>query len=122
MSRRGLSRKRIADLVGAEPATVGCHLVIALQAGQDTASRTRAPRPAYLRDRTDAGPCRANTGSMHLHMRLNETSLGTVARILGRGYSPLPPFHSFAVVRLMFPDCAQPRWYLPEASSHSISP
>jgi hypothetical protein len=29
MYRLGLSRKRIADLVGAEPATVGYHLVIA---------------------------------------------------------------------------------------------
>ena len=29
MYRLGLSRKRIAELVGAEPATVGYHLVIA---------------------------------------------------------------------------------------------
>ena len=55
MYRLGLSRKRIADLVGAEPATVGYHLVIArrrdleLEAAHLTAARKgTGPSPAAL--------------------------------------------------------------------------
>ncbi|SKB73699.1 Helicase associated domain-containing protein [Arthrobacter sp. 49Tsu3.1M3] len=51
MYRLGLSRKRIADLVGAEPATVGYHLVIArrqdlrLEAAHMAAAGTK-PKPS----------------------------------------------------------------------------
>lgn len=55
MYRLGLSRKRIADLVGAEPATVGYHLVIArrqdpgLEAAHLAAANNRTgPSPAAL--------------------------------------------------------------------------
>ena len=54
MYRLGLSRKRIADLVGAEPATVGYHLVIArrrdpgLEAAHLAAGTTCRPSPSSL--------------------------------------------------------------------------
>jgi len=55
MYRLGLSRKRIAELVGAQPATVGYHLVIArrldpeLEAAHLAATRTgTSPSPAAL--------------------------------------------------------------------------
>lgn len=54
MYRLGLSRRRIADLVGAEPATVGYHLVIArrrdpqLEAAHLAAAARPSPPPAAL--------------------------------------------------------------------------
>lgn len=59
MYRLGLSRKRIADLVGAQPATVGYHLVIArrrdpeLEAGHLAAAGTQSRRSAVDLARMD---------------------------------------------------------------------
>lgn len=43
-------------------------------------------------------------------------------RIKWFSYSPLRPFHSSGCTRLMLDECAQPMWYLPEESSHSMRP
>ena len=112
MYRLGLSRKRIAELVRAEPATVGYHLVIArrrdpeLEAAHLTAAGTKSRRPPVNlarmeeiiswvtaegrlpRDRSDDKGERSI--ARWLSDRRRESAEGTLQRAYGEGLARVP--------------------------------